>query len=81
MRKLIILFIIILNSCSSDKAPEPQPSQTYYSIVARGEDNRGDYIIIKVANYTNKRYSVSNYQDYLNQSTLCEPITLIEQPL
>lgn len=81
MKKLFILFIFILNSCSTEKTEEPTPQTTCYNIIARGIDNRGNYIIIKYADYQNKRYSVSNYQDYINQSQLCEPINLTEQPL
>jgi len=80
MRKLFVLFILILNSCSTEKAEQQQPL-TCYNILARGEDSRGDYIIIKISNFVQKRYSVSNYLDYLNQNTICEPINLTEQPL
>ena len=80
MRKLFILFILILNSCSSDTAEQEKPA-TCYDIISRGHDSRGDYIIINVSNFVQKRYSVSNYLDYLNQNTICEPINLTEQEL
>lgn len=81
MKKLFILFILILNSCSSDTAEQNQPDATCYPIIARGSDLRGDYIIINYSNYNQKRYLVDDYMQYINQSKLCEPITLIEQPL
>lgn len=82
MKTLLFILAFVLFSCSSDETTQPeQPQATCYDIVARGYDSRGDYIIIKYASFTNKRYAVSNYQDYLSQTELCEPITLTEQPL
>ncbi len=81
MKKIFILFILILNSCSSDSAEQTQPDLTCYNIIARGYDNRGNYIIIKYANFVNKRYLVDDYLNYINQTKICEPINLIEQEL
>ncbi len=82
MKKLLIVLVFGLFSCSADKSEEtpPQP-KSCYNILTRGYDDRGDYIIIKYANFVQKRYSVTNYQDYIGQSQLCEPITLTEQNL
>lgn len=82
MKKIFVLFIIILNSCSTDEvAQTPQAEPICYQILARGYDERGHYIIIKISNFNNKRYQVTNYQDWLNKIKLCEPITLTQQPL
>jgi len=81
MKKLFILFIFILNSCSSENTDAPKPESKCYDILSRGYDNRGNYIIIKYSDFNNKRYSVSNYLDYLNTTQICEPINLTQQPL
>lgn len=80
MKKLLFILAVVLIGCSAeDKQPETQ--STCYKIVARGFDERGDYIIVKYGNYNNKRYKVNNYLDYLNQTEICEPINLTEQTL
>jgi hypothetical protein len=83
MKKLFILFIIILNSCTSDEVAQttPQDEPTCYSILGRGYDERGHFIIVKISNFNNKRYQVTNYQDWLNRFKICEPITLTQQQL
>jgi hypothetical protein len=81
MKNLFIVLALGLFSCSSDGSGETQPDATCYDIIARGEDLRGDYIIIKYGNFNNKRYSVADFMEYLDQQKLCEPINLIEQPL
>lgn len=83
MKKILILFIIILNSCSNDEVTKfPQTvEETCYTIIARGYDERGNYIIIKISDFNNKRYQVQNYQNWSKTIKLCEPITLIQQPL
>jgi len=83
MKKLFILFIIILNSCTSNEdAQTPQQAEpTCYSILGRGYDERGHFIIVKISNFNNKRYQVENYQDWLNRFKICEPITLTQQQL
>lgn len=81
MKKLLILSAFILFGCSTDKS-EPQPQQqTCYPIISKGIDARGNYIIINYSNFAQKRYLVDDYRDYLNQTELCEPITLTQQPL
>lgn len=82
MKKLsITLFAFILFSCSTNEDKQITPEQTCYNIIARGYDSRGNYIIINYSEFVQKRYKVNNYQDYIGQSQLCDPITLTEQPL
>lgn len=81
MKKLLLILALVFISCSADETTETQSEQTCYTIIARGVDGRGNYIIVKYADFVNKRYEVSNYQDYLNQSKICTPINLNEQPL
>jgi hypothetical protein len=83
MKKLFILFIIILNSCTAneDMQTPPQAEPTCYPILGRGYDERGHFIIVKISNFNNKRYQVTNYQDWLNKFKICEPITLTQQQL
>lgn len=79
MKKLFLILAITLVSCTTDKV-ENNPQNNCYDIIARGYDNRGNYIIIKY-NSENKRYMVGNYLDWINQTQICEPINLTEQPL
>lgn len=82
MKKLFILAIVLLTvACSSENEKQTEQPQKCYTIISRGYDERGDFIIIKYANYTNKRYQVNNYLDWISQTELCEPINLTEQQL
>ena len=83
MKKLFILFIIIVNSCTANEDAQtlPQADSTCYPILGRGYDERGHFIIVKISNFNNKRYQVTNYQDWLNRFKICEPITLTQQQL
>ena len=81
MKKLLFILAIVLVSCSADETKQTVEEQNCYSIISRGFDSRGNFIIINYSNFVQKRYSVSDYQDYINQSQLCEPINLTEQPL
>jgi len=81
MKKIFILLAFVLFSCSSEEQPALEVPLTCYNILARGTDQQGDFIIIKYSNYTQKKYSVSNYLDYLNLTKICEPINLTEQAL
>ncbi len=82
MKKLLIISSFILFGCSTDKSETKQPQQqTCYHIISKGIDARGNYIIINYSNFAQKRYLVDDYTDYLNQTELCEPITLTQQPL
>ena len=81
MKKLLIVLALTLFSCSSDSEAIQEPDTTCYSIIARGVDERGNYIIINVSDFNQRRYLVPNYLDYIGQSQLCEPITLTQQPL
>jgi len=82
MKKLFLILALFVLSCSNDnEQPQEQQQETCYQIISRGYDARGNFIIVKISNYNNKRYSVSNYQNYINQSKICEPINLTEQPL
>jgi hypothetical protein len=82
MKKLLIVLAFGLFSCSSDSTEStPVQEETCYNIIARGYDERGNYIIINYANFVQRRYAVSDYQQWLNQTQLCEPITLTQQQL
>lgn len=80
MRKLFLVFALALASCSTDEVKENE-NRNCYPIISKGFDNRGDFIIIKYNETTNKRYSVNNFIDYQNQTQICEPINLQEQTL
>jgi len=81
MKKILLLIAILCLSCSSDDAPIIESEPTCYKILSRGSDNRGDFIIIKYQNYTNRRYEVNNYLDYVGRTQVCEPINLMQQEL
>ena len=83
MKKIFILFIIILNSCTTNDVEQLPPivDETCYPIIARGYDERGNFIIIKYQSNTNKRYKVTDFRDYLGQNQICDLSNLIEQPL
>lgn len=81
MKKILFILTFVLFSCSTDKLDNEQQQETCYNIIARGYDNRGDFIIIKYSNYNNRRYKVANYLDWINTNKLCEPITLTQEPL
>jgi|LakMenEpi03Aug12_release.lakeMendotaPanAssembly.Ray.scaffolds.fasta_scaffold571242_2 hypothetical protein len=81
MKKLLILLLFTLLGCSGQDTEQTQPDATCYDIIAKGYDERGNYIIINYANFNQKRYKVEDYYNYINQSQLCEPITLTQQPL
>jgi hypothetical protein len=81
MKRLFLILAFVVVSCSSDNSDTTEPTQNCYPIIAKGYDNRGDYIIIKCGDFVNKRYAVDNYIDYLDKTTLCEPITLRQQEL
>jgi len=78
MKNIFILLTFVLFSCSSEEQAISEVPKTCYNILARGTDQQGDFIIIKYSNYTQKKYSVSNYLDYLNTPTICEPINLTQ---
>ena len=78
MKNIFILLTFVFFSCSSEEQPTPEAPKTCYNILARGTHQQGDFIIIKYSNYTQKKYSVSNYLDYLNTPTICEPINLTQ---
>ena len=81
MKKLFIILALTVISCSTDKPTDATSQNNCYQIIAKGIDNRGDYIIIKYTTNTQRRYKVDNYLNYLQQSTICEPINLTQQPL
>jgi len=78
MKNIFILLTFVFFSCSSEEQPASEVPLTCYNILARGTDQQGDFIIIKYSNYTQKKYSVSNYLDYLNLTKICEPINLTQ---
>ena len=82
MKRLILILVFALFSCSTDDVQdEPQGSQTCYTILSRGYDDRGNFIIVQISNYNNKRYKVTNYQNYIGVNQICDLSNLIEQPL
>lgn len=78
MKNIFILLAFVLFSCSSEEQTTTEVPKTCYNILARGTNQQGDFIIIKYSNYTQKKYSVSNYLDYLNVNNICEPINLTQ---
>jgi hypothetical protein len=83
MKKIILLLVLFMVSCTTDEVIQtPTKNEpTCYQILSRGYDNKGDFIIIKISNFNNRRYKVENYQDWLNKTKLCEPITLTQEHL
>lgn len=83
MKKLILLLAIFFISCSPDeiKQEQYQYQHTCYKILSRGDDDRGNFIIIKYQEFNNKRYQVDNYKDYIGKNEICDLSNLIEQPL
>ena len=64
MKNIIILFSILLTSCTKDEVQEePIPKVICYRILSVGEDSRGDFITIE-KNSNSERYKVQNYMDY-----------------
>ena len=80
MKKLLLILAVVLVSCSAEDTTQTE-QQDCYRILARGEDSRGDYIIINYQDFIQRRYKVDNYLDYLNKTEICEPINLTEQQL
>ena len=80
MKKLLLIAMIALSGCSAENTEE-QNTNKCYPIISRGEDNRGNYIIINYSSFIQKRYKVANFMNWLDKTELCEPITLTEQPL
>jgi len=82
MKKLLIVLAFFLFACSSDETEtDPNQNNTCYPILSRGYDARGNFIIVKISNYNNKRYKVTNYMDYIGVNEICDLSNLIEQPL
>jgi len=81
MKKLFIILALTLFSCSSDETTEQVQENKCYQIISKGFDSRGDFIIINYSSFEQKRYQVGDYLEYLNQSTICEPINLTQQAL
>jgi hypothetical protein len=83
MKKIILLLVLFMVSCTTDEVIQTPTNNepTCYPILSRGYDERGHFIIVKTSNFNNKRYQVTNYQDWLNRFIICEPITLTHQQL
>ena len=81
MKKLIIILAIFFISCSTDEIEQSQPEQICYTILAKGYDERGNFIIIKYESFNNRRYKVNNYLDYVGKNTICDLSNLTEQSL
>jgi len=83
MKKLLLLTLLFLTlpSCSNTDYNETIPQGTCYPILTRGYDERGNFIIVKISNYNNRRYKVDDYQTYLGINEICEPINLTQETL
>jgi hypothetical protein len=83
MKKIILLLVLFMVSCTTDEVIQiPTKNEpTCYPILGRGYDERGHFIIVKISNFNNKRYQVTNYQEWLNKYEICEPITLTQEHL
>lgn len=80
MKRLFLILLFALFSCSSDDIEQPQQEECY-TILSRGVDARGNFIIVKISNYNNKRYKVDDYQDYIGVNKICYLTNLIEEQL
>ena len=80
MKRIILILLFTFISCSSDETIEPQQLECY-SILSRGYDERGDFIIVKFSDFNTKRYQVNDYTNYIGQNQICDFTNLIEQPL
>jgi hypothetical protein len=80
MKKIFLILLFTLFSCSSDEITNTQQAECY-TILGRGIDARGDFIIVKFSDFNKKRYKVNNYQEYININQICDFTNLIEQPL
>ena len=80
MKRIILILLFTFIGCSSDETIEPQQVECY-SILSRGVDARGDFIIVKFSDFNNKRYQVNDYTNYIGQNQICDFTNLIEQPL
>jgi hypothetical protein len=82
MKKLLIVLVFFFFACSSDETDQnPNQNENCYPILSRGYDARGNFIIVKISDFNNKRYQVANYQDYIGVNEICDLSNLIEQPL
>ncbi len=91
MKKLLFTTLsIVLLSCSTPEIKEYEPIN-YGSeevncglITSAGEDQRGDYIEVKMPGYSpaqRDRYEVVDYQEYYLNQKICNFEGLTEQPL
>jgi hypothetical protein len=70
MKKLFVLFVLILNSCTPTEIEETKPIlKTCYDIVGY-HDGDIDYIIILV-NGKHEKYQVPNIKDYY-RTRICD---------
>lgn len=73
--KSILLFIAMLFiSCSTDEISQPKEvifTGDCYKIISVGSDSDGGFLILKTGQFTSERYNVSNYNDYLRKSEIC----------
>lgn len=78
---LIILFSILLTSCTKDEVQEePIPNAICYKILSVGEDSRGDFITIE-RDSNSERYKVQNYMDYYQKHQICDISNLTKEPM
>lgn len=86
MRTLIFLLASLAVSCTAEpvKTTPINITSDCGTIVATGEDQRGDYIEVRMPNYNSSqkdRYQVPNYLDYQINQQICDFTGLVKQPL
>ncbi|UFH46949.1 MULTISPECIES: hypothetical protein [Flavobacterium] len=78
---LIILFYILLTSCTKDEVQEePIPKAICYRITSVGVDSRGNFITIEINSHI-ERYKVQNYMDYYQKRQICDLANLTKEPM
>ena len=80
MKRLILILVFTLFSCSTEQVEQTQEEQTCYRILSKGFDSRGNFIIIKY-NDEQRRYQVEDYQYYIGRNEICDLSNLTQQPL
>lgn len=84
MKKLLFILSAALVSCAPDPIEnDTQQKENCGLIISIGEDNRGDYIIVKMPDYTYQqdRYKVDDYSVYKLNKQICNFDGLVKQPL
>jgi hypothetical protein len=65
MKKIFILFVLILNSCTPTEIEEPKPTvKTCYVVQAVGNSNDGDFLRL-IVNGSLMTFKVQDYRKYI----------------